>query len=231
MMKINLPRSTLTVLVGAILGCTGPEEKLINRFLEASREKDLATLSETSMVSFPGAIQSWRIEGTIEERQEAFLLNDLQKQLDKARRIRVGHHQALRQFRREHKGALDDLRSKLSEDPNFAAKGEDPELFSTWQEMENADREAKSKLDSARNAVELEREGARKSLNTWTPIDEFDGDVLVRDVLVSVDPGAGQPIAYVFTLKQYTLEHQEDHTRPEAGWILMGIREKESSSE
>jgi hypothetical protein len=119
----------------------------------------------------------------------------------------------------------------MENDPNFAVKGEDQELFSTWQKMENADQEAKSNLDSARSAVELEREGARKSLNTWTPIDEFDGNVLVRDVLVWVDPGAGQPIAYVFTLKQYTLEHQEDHTRPDAAWILMGVQEQEGPSE
>ncbi len=217
------------MLTGAILGCAGPEEKLVSRFFTATQEKDLATLAETSVVGFPGAVHSWNVEGLAEESQEALLINSLQKELDRARRARVLHHRALRRFRREHKNTLAQFRSQMKDQPDFTAPAEDEELFSTWQEMEKADRGSKSRLDSLRQKVELEREGARKSLNTWTPIDEFDGNVTVRDLWVSVDKGDGEMLDYLLTLKKYTLEHKKEKTRPEARWILIEIQERGSS--
>jgi hypothetical protein len=216
-------------LAGAILTCAGPEEKLVSQFFTATREKDLAMLAETSVVGFPvAAVHSWKVEGLTEERQEVFLINALQKKLDRARRARARHHRALRRFRREHKSTLAQFRSQMNAQPDFTAQGENEELFSTWQKMEKADRLSKSRLDSVRQKVELERKGARKSMNTWTPVDEFDGNVTVRDVLVSVDAGDGETIDYLLTLKKYTLEHKKEKKRPEARWILTEIQERGS---
>ena len=79
------------------------------------------------------------------------------------------------------------------------------------------------RVERLRGELEREREAARKSVATWSPIDEFDGEVDVRDVTVKVRSRDGER-TYSLTLKRYRLVHSENGARPPSRWIVTAVQ-------
>ena len=56
-------KRTTVIACGLFLGlsCQTPEPDVVDVFLGATKEDDLATLASVSVVGFPGEIESWRV--------------------------------------------------------------------------------------------------------------------------------------------------------------------------
>ncbi len=80
-----------------------------------------------------------------------------------------------------------------------------------------------SRVDRLRAELEEQREAARKSLRTWSPIDELVGAVEVGEVEVSLRPPEGIERSFSLTLKRYLLAHPQTGVRPAADWIVTAI--------
>jgi hypothetical protein len=158
---------------------------VVDEFLTATKNRDLATLAKVSIVGFPGEVQSWRIARVTAPREELFDLTEAQRKLNNARAARD---------------------AKMEQ-------GNEVELG-----------RIQSRVDRLRREVEQQREAARKSLETWSPIDEFEGEIDVSEVEVSVRSPNGSEQTFSLTVKRYRLIHSPDTTRPMARWVVTEIQ-------
>jgi hypothetical protein len=175
---LRAARISLTVgFLTALPACDRSETDVVDEYLTATRDRDLATLARTSVVGFPSEVSSWHVHEVTAREKEPFRLKELQDGLDQARQSRD---------------------AQLGDEPG--------------------------EIQSLRHEVEQEREAARKSLETWSPIDDFDGEVDVAVVLVTVESDEGEGLYYL-TLKRYNLIHREDGSEPSARWIVTAVQE------
>ena len=80
-----------------------------------------------------------------------------------------------------------------------------------------------SRIDRLRRGLEEQREAARKSLRTWSPIDQLQGVVEVAEVEVNLHSPQGDERTFSLTMKRYSLGNPQTGTRPPAEWIVTGI--------
>ena len=80
-----------------------------------------------------------------------------------------------------------------------------------------------TRVDRLRAELDEQREAARKSLRTWSPIDEFEGMVEVSEVEVEIRSPRGDDGSFFLTMKRFSLENSQTGARPPAEWILTKI--------
>jgi hypothetical protein len=208
------------------VACADPEAQVVDGFLKATKEGDLAVLADTSMVPFPLEPQAWKVLRVSESRRGLFLVSELSKAFQKSREERNRIDGEVRRFREANEEEL--VRATVHEQSGSKAPVEPAhaELITEWQEYRRKAREAREAMAEARNRLELERGGAGKSVSTWKLVDELDGEEEVKDVFVSIDVGERQEKQFVFTLKRYHLSDVEDGPPLQARWIILGIEEQ-----
>jgi hypothetical protein len=219
---------TSGILVLSLVACAEPEAQVIDHFLKATKDADLAALADTSMVPFPLEPQAWKVLRVSESRRGPFLISELSKAFQKSREERNRIDGEARRFREANEEEL--VRATVHEQSGSNAPLEPAQakLIAEWDEHRRKAREARQVMAEARNRLELERDGARKSVSTWKLVDELDGDEEVKDVLVSVDVGEPREKQFLFTLKRYHLSDSEDGATLKARWIILGIEEQKS---
>ncbi|MFQ5790431.1 MAG: hypothetical protein ACE5JI_08155, partial [Acidobacteriota bacterium] len=158
------------------------------------------------------------------------VLAELRETLAKARQARDRHSEELGRFREENEEELIRIELQLRKNPDFPLDAREVELHSKWQEYRKGRLEKKNRLMALRAKLALDREAARKSLGTWSPIDQFDGDEYLKEVLVCVETREGKKKSFRFTLKKHDLTRRSDGGRPQAHWIIVDIRELTSGS-
>lgn len=176
----------------SLLACEAAPWDVVDAFLGASRDGDLATLAMVSVVGWPGAkvkardIEAWWVIQVTTSQVEPFQLEERQRRLNAARAAR-------------------DARMKETDE------GEDTEL-----------QRIQSRVERLRVRVERERGEARKSVETWAPIDGFRGDVEIRQVEVIVRSPSGDR-RYALTLKRYRLSCSPNESQTASWWIVTAI--------
>jgi hypothetical protein len=216
----------LGLLLPSLVACADPEVQVIDRFLKATKDGNLAALADTSMVPFPLEPHSWKILRVSDSRHGPFLVSELSKEFQKSREERNRIDDEARRFREANEEKL--VRAAVREQSGSDAPMEPAhaELLSKWEEYRRKGHEAREVMAEARTRLELERGGARKSVSTWKLVDELDGEEEVKEVLVSVDIGERREKQFVFTLKMYHLSNLEDGSTLKARWIILRIEER-----
>ena len=145
----------------SLLACETVPSDVVEAYLAATRDGDLATLAKVSVVGWPGErhqasdIEAWWVTQVTTSQVEPFQLEERQRRLNAARAAR-------------------DARMKET------GEGEDAEL-----------QRIQSRVERLRVVVERERDEASKSVETWAPIDGLQGDVEIRQVEVIVRSPTG----------------------------------------
>ncbi len=145
----------------SIMACETAPSDVVNAFLGATRDGDLAALAMVSVVGWPGErpqasdIEAWWVTQVTTSQVEPFQLEERQRRLNAARAARD---------------------ARLQE----TGEGEDTEL-----------QRIQSRVERLRVVVERERDEAGKSVETWAPIDGLQGDVEIRQVEVIVRSPTG----------------------------------------
>jgi hypothetical protein len=176
----------------SLLACETVPSDVVNAFLEATRDGDLATLAMVSVVGWPGErsqasdIEAWWVTQVTTSRVEPFQLEERQRRLNAARAARD---------------------ARLQE----TGEGEDTEL-----------QRIQSRVERLRVGVERERGEARKSVETWAPIDGFRGDIEIRQAEVIVRSPSGDR-RYALTLKRYRLSRSPNESQTASRWIVTAI--------
>lgn len=178
----------------ACLACDAAPSETVNAFLQATQAGDLGVLAKVSVVGWPGQ-PAVRVEASD---IEAWWITEVETS-------------QVEPFQ------LDEWQERL----NAARARRDEELREKGGDAELA--RIQSRVDRLRLRVEREREQARKSVKTWTPIDGLQGDVEVRRVeLVVRSPSGDHHCA--LTLKRYRLSNSSEQ-RPAipSRWIVTAI--------
>lgn len=80
-----------------------------------------------------------------------------------------------------------------------------------------------SRVDRLRTELDAQREVARKSLRTWSSIDDFAGRIEIAEVEVSLRAPDGNERFFSLTLEKYSLAHRQSGTRSSAKWIVTRV--------
>jgi hypothetical protein len=88
------------------------------------------------------------------------------------------------------------------------------------QELERQRRDLEQQAARERRLARMSLMGAISEVN------EYDGDVSVKKVLVAITGEGNIKSNYVVTLSQYNLANRENRFRPNAVWIITDIEEQ-----
>ncbi|MGH9460854.1 MAG: hypothetical protein ACRD1X_06525 [Vicinamibacteria bacterium] len=181
-----------TIGLVSVLACEAAPSDVVNAFVEATRTGDLATLATVSVVGWPD--QRVRASDIL-----AWWIT----------RITASEDQAFELDERQQRlnAARDARDARLLE----SGEGEDAELV-----------RIQSRVERLRAEIEREREEARKSVETWAPIDEFQGGVETRRAEVIVRSPTGD-YHYALTLKRYRLSRSAEASPFASRWIVTAI--------
>ncbi|MFQ5789934.1 MAG: hypothetical protein ACE5JI_05590 [Acidobacteriota bacterium] len=218
----------MTLVVSVLLGaCARPEEEALNRFLAAARQGDHAAVGGMSVVGFPGTVKSWRVEEVIEQPVEAFRVPELRQQVETIEKARDAQFQGYGRFRRQNMENLKRIQARLDADPDYEFEGNLQELRLEWEKYRAERRDLEHQLGEVRRQIDHEARLAAKSLMSDTPIDRFEGEVAVSQVLVKVRTKEESEKPYRFTLRKYNL--RDGANQPPSRWIVIAIKEPGST--
>ncbi len=203
------------------VGCAGPEQELLDRYLEASQRGDNETVAALSMVAFPEDVESWNILEISDERRDPYLVPELRQIMVTAEDERDAQFKVFGEFRQENYETLRRIRARVGDEPDYHFPGRNGELQDQWEVFRQERREVVAKLHEAEIALEREIRRVNKSLQRESSPEYLTGQTLRKDARVRVTTPAGDE-HYRITLTQYELENQFDALVP-ARWIITEV--------
>jgi hypothetical protein len=181
-----------TIGLISALACEAAPSDVANAFVEATRTGDLATLATVSVVGWPN-------ERVRASDIRAFWVT----------RVIASENEPFELD--EHQQRLNAARDARDARLQEFGEGEDAEL-----------ERIQSRVERLRVQIEREREEARKSVETWAPIDGLQGAVETTQVDVIVRSPSGD-YRYTVTLKRYRLASSPDASPIASRWIVTAI--------
>ncbi len=209
------------VIVWLSVGCKGPEQEVLDRYLDASQRGDNETVAALSMVAFPEDVESWNILEISDERRDPYVVPELREVVGTAEDERDAQFKVFGQFRRENYDTLRRIRARLIDEPEYHFPGRNGELQDEWAAFRLERRQVVAKLHEAEIALEQEIRRVNKSLQRESFPEYLTGVALRKDARVRVTTGEGEG-HYVITLTQYELKNQFDSLVP-ARWIITEV--------
>jgi len=227
------------VMLGLGLGlaaCGSQEGQVINKFFLATKSTDNATLTGMTRVDFPeeeGEVMAWKVIEVGAERREPFKLKELAQNVQEAKQARDRKIEEFTAFRDQNIDDMVTIEDRLKKDASATFKGSLEGVHATWQKLRDERRELESQLSEAENRLEEEQTLAGMSLLVHSDpenLQSFAGDVLTKEVGVSVTLKDGKEKPYVFTLLRYALTTPDTNRMAQARWIITGIEPKEAAA-
>lgn len=203
------------------VSCRGPEQEVLDRYLDASRRGDNQTVAALSMVAFPEEVESWNILEIAEERREAYLVPELRQSVGTAEDERDAQFKVFGEFRRKNYETLRRIRARLIDEPDYHFPGRHGEIQDEWAAFRLERRQVVAKLHEAEIALEQEIRRVNKSLQRESFPEYLTGVALRKEARVRVTTNKGDE-HYVITLMQYELQNQFDSLVP-ARWIVTAV--------
>ena len=225
------------VMLGLGLAACGSQEgQVINKFFLATKSADNATLTGMTRVDFPeeeGEVTAWKVIEVGAERREPFQLQELAQNVQEAKQARDRKIEEFTAFRDQNIDDMVTIEDRLKKDASATFKGSLADVHATWQKLRDERRELESQLTEAENRLEEELTLARMSLlvaSDPASLQSFAGDVLTKEVGVSVTLKDGKEKPYVFTLLRYALTTPNTNRIAQARWIITDIEPKEAAA-
>lgn len=227
------------VMLGLGLGlaaCGSEEGQVINKFFMATRTQDNATLTGLTRLGFPekeGEVTAWKVTQVGAERREPFKLQELGQNVQEAKQARDRKIEEFTAFRDENIDDMATIEDRLKKDANATFKGSLADVHATWQKLRDERRELESQLNQAQQRFEDEVAVAGMSImgaSNAESLQSFAGDVVIKEVAVSVTLKDGKEKPYVFTMLRYALTTPKTNRIAQARWIITDIKPKEAAA-
>ena len=225
--KVTLKRFVFAMVpVWLSAGCAGPEQEVLDRYLEASQRGDNETVAALSMVAFPEDVESWNVLDISDERREPYLVHELRQNVKTAEDERDAQFKVFGEFRRKNYETLRRIRARVSDEPDYHFPGRNGELPEPWAVFRLARRQVVAKLHEAEIALEREIRRVNKSLQRESSPEYLTGVALRKEARVRVTTVAPASVDehYTITLTRYELKNQFDALVP-ARWIITEVAE------
>ena len=203
------------------VGCAGPEQEVLDRYLEASQRGDNESVAALSMVAFPEEVESWNILEISDERRDPYLVPELRQIVETAEDERDAQFKVFGEFRQENYETLRRISARVRDEPDYHFPGQVGELQDQWEVFRQERREVVAKLHEAEIVLEREMRRVNKSLQRESSPEYLTGQTLRKDARVRVTTPAGDE-HYTITLTQYELKNQFD-ALVRARWIIIEV--------
>jgi len=197
LLSVLLVLPTLLVM-GA---CGGSEEQqLLNKYFQASRMRDNATLGNIATVSFSpteqGIVQSFEVVKLGPEEKVPLKLRELKATEEEARKADEAFNKEKRAYQDANLDAIE--RVLKAERENAKLKGKDLEVLTAWTKWRDDSQTSSGKLAAARQALAAERGIAEISaFDARDPVDptQFDGDLITKEMVLKAKVKKGEAAA------------------------------------
>jgi hypothetical protein len=183
---------TVVLLAGALLsgGCgTPPEQQLLQKYFQASRMRDNATLANIATVSFSptehGSVQSFDIINPGVEERRPLRIKELAAAEDAARQADEEFNKKKKEYQDANLTAIE--RVLKGERSSATLRGADAEVQKAWTQWREEAAEHSKKLSDARKALGAERSLAEVSVfDARNPVDatKFDGELIEKTLAI-----------------------------------------------
>ena len=203
------------------VGCAGPEQEVLDRYLAASQRGDNETVAALSMVAFPAEVESWNILEISDERRDPYLVPELRQNVETVEDERDAQFKVFGEFRQENYETLRRINARLRDEPAYHFPGQLGELQDEWEDFRVERRQVVAKLHDAEIEFEREMRRVNKSLQRESSPEYLTGETLRKDARVRVTTPAGDE-HYIITLTQYELKNQFDALVP-VRWIITEV--------
>ncbi len=225
-LRMDLKRFIVLVVVPVWLsvGCAGPEQEVLDRYLEASQRGDNETVAALSMVAFPEDVESWNILEISDDRRDPYLVPELRQIVEMAEDERDAQFNVFGEFRRENYETLRRIGARVRDEPDHHFPGQLGQLQDRWEVFRQERRQDVARLREAEIALERELRRVNKSLQRESSPEYLTGVTRRKDARVRVTtPAPDQHDEhYTITLTQYELKNQFDALVP-ARWIITDV--------
>jgi hypothetical protein len=218
--------SALIILVfgSGLVSCGGPDQKALDTYLKAVRNKDKVAMAAVSSVDFPETVQSWEVVEIGAESIEPNPLKNMARTLKEAemdlKYIAEKDYLLLSDNQHHYKR----YKAALEKDPDTEFKGELAEFHKEYTEIRSKGAEMEKAVEVAKRAYEREKLAAGISLMGGTASPGMAGEVAVKQALVNIVTSAGEK-PYRITLKNYQLINPEGQVKMRSRWIVTSVEE------
>jgi hypothetical protein len=219
----------ICLAVTFLLSCGGSDQQVLNKFFAATRAHDNATVAAVSLIALPDdlEVQSWEVVEVRAATNEPFRLPELSRTVEEAKTARDDQFEEFSRFRLANYDDLMKIEERLDRDPEYEFKGGLAEIRAEYEGFREERRKHEYRLRDIQQEIEEEKKPATKSLMSSTEIEKFAGEVLTKDVLLTIETGSGEK-PYLFTLRKYNLTNQDSGFTPPSRWIITNIEEQSS---
>ncbi len=226
---LRLKDLVVSSIVLCLPACSGGTEKtLLSSFFMAVRSGDNATIVAMSLVAFPGEpgeFESWELIEIGAETSEPFGLSELRAKVVEARTERDFQFEKGKHFLEDNYDAIGKIQIKLDEEPSFKFDGELGEVQTEWENIIQQRKILERSVQEINREAQNEAKLVNMSLMVDTDIANTEGNVMKKEVLVTVRAGAEEK-PYSIALQRYDLTEPEG-TRPlRSRWIIVAIQEQ-----
>jgi hypothetical protein len=209
-----------------ILSCRGPEEQVLDKYFEAVRSGDHVTLAGMSVVGFSGPVESWKVIEVGPESRQPFRLPELRQQSADAKLELEEQFYEYSDFRKNNLAALNRIRDRMDEDPDYRFHGKWGEIQSEWERYRDRYEDLESRRQEILREIDEELRLAEMSLMISNEIDGLGGEVITKAVTLRITTGEGGERRYRFELRKYELTSRDGDFNPPSRWIVTAIEEQ-----
>jgi len=210
----------------ALQGCSShPEEGLLQRYFNAIKLKDIATMSSMAVDPIAIDVDNWSITAVSEEKASATNLADLAKLEADLKKKLEGHAGPVVEAQDLMFSAKEKYDSARSGGAKSAAKKEMEEATSNFEKERELHRQIQKEYNDASAMAKKEEDTTLFSLGNreMTNARDLAGMVYAKEVDVAVKATDGTTKNYRFHLKRYELKDETINLTHRGRWVIINF--------
>jgi hypothetical protein len=208
------------LVLGAAAACGHPEQRIVDQYFNAVRQKDQQTLQSFAAVNFDKPVDSWKVKETLEESKDPAPLPELVAKQRAAEKAVADNKKAASSYNLDRYADIDAVKNARKAGAAVPAKLAD--VAAKWDEFNANDQKHKREAAQARDAVEKEKRAMAKSVGTEENLDRMTGEVQQKKILVTVT-SKGDPKDYVMTLRKYVMKDAAG-VKAQSRWVVQDLQ-------
>jgi hypothetical protein len=207
----------------SLWACGGPEQATVDQFFRAAKDKDTTTVAYMSAVSPPGEVESWKVVDVTSRSTEPFTLPDTVAKFKVAEKERNASLEERNKFSKDNKEALEQVITKLRDDPEYKFKGKLADIQTQWAKFLDDRKEKERVYQELKRTMDRETNVASKSVVRQVNVGTFHGNIAVTEMLMNLKLKDQSDLPFKLTLRKYDLSGPESDQVENARWIIADI--------
>jgi len=205
----------------AIGACAPQEKSVVDNYFRAISAGDNQTLTSFAIVNFEEPVEAWKVRQLGTEMRSPVTLPDLVRKLKEAEAAVAANKKDYNNYFLEHPTEVDEVRELLKGEKPIPRKLET--VAADWQGFVAKEKELKSTLAEAKDAVAREKKNVTLSVGPVEGVEGLEGEMVTKDLGLQLTI-QGQPKDYLMTLRRYELQAKGPGPRMMSRWVVFDLK-------